>query len=119
MACTRNKNTYCDYILEQRNNTLINDYSLYKYSSNGIAYNTNIPAIGYMPSQIPGNILSKNSTDIESSLFGIGSCNLVKKKPEVVPELNKIPMINFFEYSNKVQIPSCLLIDTDQRPLIP
>ena len=46
MAATRNKNTYCDYLLEQNNNISINNYILYKNGSNGRAYETNLPSLG-------------------------------------------------------------------------
>ena len=84
MACTRNKNTYCDYLLEQRNNKLIKNYNLYENGSNGKAYTECIPALGYMPSHLPRDMLSTNPVDIESSLLGINSCNLVQQQNTII-----------------------------------
>ena len=44
------------------------------------------------------NILSNNAADIESSLFGIGSTNLVEKKPDVNPSINKLKYCKYSEY---------------------
>ena len=69
MACTRNKNTHCDYVMEQRNNRLTTDYQLYKNGSGGRAYCDKMPSLGYMPSHMPRDALSNNPVDIESKLF--------------------------------------------------
>mgnify|MGYP006446601979 CR=1 FL=1 len=45
---------------------------------------------GMMTTGYNNNILSNNAADIESSLFGIGSTNLVEKKPDVNPSVNKL-----------------------------
>ncbi len=121
MAATRNKNTYCDYLIEQSSKNSIHQHLLYKNSSNGRAYTStvDIPSIGYMPSYMPADVLSNNSIDIESRLFGIGSCNLVKPLPDITPDINKIQPKKYFDHSNMIQIPPQLTIKTDQRPYIP
>jgi hypothetical protein len=116
MACTRNKNTYCDYILEQRNNRLIKDYNLYQNGSGGKAYTTNIPTLGYMPSHMPANVLSNNSVDIESKLFGINSCNLVHEQKPITPEINDICFKDYFHVNKAILIPEPLVIENNQRP---
>ncbi len=121
MAGTRNKNTYCDYLLEQKDKESIHKYLFYENSSRGKAFdnNVNIPSIGYIPSHLPADILSNNSVDIESRLFGIGSCNLVVPQKSLTPDINKIYTKDFFDYNRMVQIPPHLTIRTDQRPNIP
>ena len=58
--------------------------------------------------------LSKNASDIESALFGIGSTNLVKPKAPVVPKLNRMPHIAFFNRL-PVFLPEPLVIENCQR----
>tara|TARA_Y100000591_G_scaffold331621_1_gene366077 strand:- start:7718 stop:8083 length:366 start_codon:yes stop_codon:yes gene_type:complete len=116
MACTRNKNTYCDYVLEQRNNKLIKDYNLFQNGSNGKAYTTGMPSLGYMPSHMPANVLSNNAVDIESRLFGINSCNLVNTQKPITPEINTIQFNDYFHMDKAVLIPEPLVIENNQRP---
>mgnify|MGYP006893816715 FL=1 len=60
------------------------------------------------------NILSNNAADIESSLFGIGSTNLVEKKPDVNPSVNKLKHCKWFPRNN-VFLPEPLVIEKSQR----
>lgn len=117
MASTRNKNTQGNYNLEQRNSTLSASYKLYANSSHGAAYNTQLAGNGLNPGQIPGNQLSRNTADIESFLFGIGSTNLVdpagSHNPK--PELVSLNSAHLFEKSNTV-MPVPLFLDKNQRP---
>ena len=116
MACTRNKNTHCDYILEQRNNRLINDYRLFQNGSSGRAYCDNMPSLGYIPSNMSRDALSNNAVDIESKLRGINSCNLVSPQQEITPQLKNICFRDFFAVNREILIPEPLIIENNQRP---
>lgn len=116
MASTCNKNSPADYCLEQRQNNQICDDRTYKYRR--IAYNSAIPCVGVNVGGMPNTTLSYNPTNIESSLYGIGSTNLVTHKPAVVPELKKLPNVAFFTRPH-VLLPNPLVIEKNQRPVIP
>jgi hypothetical protein len=74
-----------------------------------------MPALGITPSHMPRNTLSSNPVSIESSLFGIGSTNLVDPQQPVKPELKHIPTVNFFERVPLI-MPAALEPMKDQRP---
>ena len=116
MASTRNKNTPGNYNLEQFEFQNSSQYSLYKNSQYGEAYNTQLAGNGLNPAQIPWNKLSYNAPDVESFLFGINSTNLVKPAPIFVPELAKINSVNIYEKS-PIFIPEPLVIEKNPRPL--
>lgn len=116
MASTRNKNTYCNYVLEQRNNSIIKNYNLYENGSNGRATTECIPNLGYIPSHLPYNMLSSNPVDIESGLRGINSCNLVGESFSVKPELNTIDFKDFFHVNREIIMPQPLIHERGQRP---
>ena len=115
MASTRNKNTCSNYCLEQRITTQSLNYLEYRNGASGAAYAPALPCIGIRPSQLPRDILSRNSVDIESALFGINSTNLVETQPPVVPQLTTLPEISFFERM-KLIMPDPLIIEQFQRP---
>jgi hypothetical protein len=117
MASTRNKNTFGNYNLNQREQSNMNKYLLYKNSSRGIAYNTQLPGNGLNPGQIPSNQLSNNSVNTESFLFGINSTNLVKPITQpFIPEQKILTSANIFEKPDAILIPEPLVIDKYQRP---
>ena len=115
MASTRNKNTSGNYCLEQREYAGSVNYTLYKNSQYGAAYNTRMPGNGLMPAQIPWNKLSYNAADTESFLFGINSTNLVNPAPCFVPEINKLASANIYE-KGVTFVPEPLVIEKNQRP---
>jgi len=115
MSSTRNKNTPGNYFLEEREYKLSQNYALYPNSQYGTAYNTQLPGVGLLPAQIPGNQLSQNSSDIESFLFGINSTNLVNPAPTFTPELKTICSLNIFK-KDPTYIPEPLVIQKNQRP---
>jgi hypothetical protein len=117
MASTRNKNTQGNYNLEQRNHTLSASYKLYPNASHGAAYTTQNPGNGLNPGQIPGNQLSRNTADIESFLFGIGSTNLVNPSAShnPKPELVRLGSVHIFDKPTVV-MPVPLYIEKNQRP---
>jgi hypothetical protein len=115
MASTRNKNTTGDYCLEKARFMKREKYHLYK--TKRTAYNNNLPCVGINVGYMPNNVLSWNSTQIESNLFGIGSTNLVKPKDSVHPRLKELEEIAFFERMN-TYIPEPLAMEANQRPEI-
>lgn len=115
MASTRNNNTPGNYCLEQRNNRLMQDYELYKNSQNGNAYNPAIPTFGITPSHMPSSEFSYNPVEIESSLFGINSTNLVNPQKEVTPQLKKVQEKTFIKKVPLI-MPQPLAIEKQQRP---
>jgi len=115
MTSTRNKNNPDDYKLQQRRFEESLQYNQYEYSQVGRAYNIAIPDIGIMPSHMPNCAFSKNPTDIESSLWGINSTNLVKPQPPVKPELKSLKEVEFFDRM-KCVMPEPLQIQKNQRP---
>ena len=117
MSSTRNNNTRENYKLEQNINSSFYNYTEYKHSSYGLAYNVAIPSLGIMPSHMPLNTLSHNPVDIETYLRGIGSTNLVDTQKEIVPDLKNIDIISFFDRIPMI-IPEPLIVHKNQRPLI-
>ena len=115
MASTRNKNTYDNYCLEQRNHSESDMYIHYKYSQYGQSYKNGLPDLGITPSHLPRDILSHNAVDIETSLFGIGSTNLVNKQKEIMPELKDLNTINYFDRIPLI-LPEPLIVEKNQRP---
>lgn len=115
MASTRNINTPGNYCLEQRSNKLSSEYTDFKNSQYGQAYSPAIPCLGITPSHMPWNTLSHNPVEIESSLWGINSTNLVNPQPAVKPELKTVPMKPFFE-TTPVIMPKPLKVNKYQRP---
>ena len=116
MASTRNNNTPGNYCLQQRGYALSERYDLYKNSQYGSAYTPAIPCVGYMPSHMPRDTLSRNPVEIESALLGINSTNLVNPQAPVQPELKTVPMRQFFERMPLI-MPKPLVIENKQRPL--
>ena len=115
MASTRNKNTPGNYCLEQREYNHSEQYTLYKNSQYGEAYNTKLAGNGLNPGQMPWNTLSYNAPDVESFLLGINSTNLVTPAPVFVPELKCLKSANVFE-KGPTFIPEPLVIEKNQRP---
>ena len=115
MASTRNNNTQGDYCLQQRSYTDSLKYTEYKNSQVGRAYQNAIPCMGITPSHMPREAFSKNSVEIESSLFGINSTNLVNPQQPIVPELIKLPEVSYFK-KIPMFIPEPLVVQKNQRP---
>lgn len=115
MASTRNNNTPGDYCLQQRNNTDSFNYFKYKNSQSGCAYHNALPTMGIIPSHMPREAFSENSVEIESSLFGINSTNLVNQQEHIVPKLIRLPEVSYFERL-PMFMPEPLVIQTKQRP---
>ena len=115
MASTRNINTPSDYCLQQRSFWEARSYDFYKYSQYGHTPNPSFTCVGYTPSHMPRDTLSKNPIEIESALFGINSTNLVQPQPPIKPQLKTIPTKQFFERTPLI-MPKPLVIEHNQRP---
>ena len=115
MASTRNKNTYGNYCLDQKQNVGTECWQLYTNGANGYAYDTRLPGKGLNPGQLPSNALSHNSADIESFLWGINSTNLVNPRPSLTPELKCLKVRNIFD-SKPIIMPVPQAIPKNQRP---
>ena len=119
MASTRMKNAPNTYKRE------MSSYNKY-YESNTyvgkILHNQNYtPGLGMnyptIPNGINTNVLSTNGADIESSLFGIGSTNLVQPKGPVTANINSLNEIKFFnpKPESNNNIPEPLVIHNNER----
>lgn len=116
MASTRNKNTPGNYYLEQRNSTLSEQYKLYENSQHGAAFNTMLPGNGLNVARIPRTHMAHNPVDIESSLFGINSTNLVTPAKPTKPSLIKLQTSDVYK-KEVVWLPENLVVEKHQRPL--
>ena len=120
MTDTSLKNSRGTYCLEQRGVQEQFRNNIWKYKC--ISTDTRFPCFGVnMPMMTGGynnGILSKNASDIESALFGIGSTNLVRAKAPVVAKLNKLPNKKFFTRPESF-IPEPLVVEKFQRPIGP
>ncbi len=117
MTSTNLKNACGMYKLEQNINNNMENVKLYKGQSvpryskfANLGINSRIGIGGYY-----NNVLSNNTTDIESSLYGIGSSNLVEKKDPVIPQLNKLEAAVFFDPKIPLHIPDPLVVRKNQR----
>ena len=115
MASTRNKNSVRDYSCEQRIFQDINSYQTYTNSAYGQAITTHLPCLGFNGAAIPREKLSGNPIDIESSLFGIGSTNLVEPQAPINPELTCVKHKSIIDKVEFV-MPEPLVIEKNQRP---
>ena len=115
MASTRNNNVPSDYNMKQRQMDVTRDNILYTHAPNGPAYKDAFPELGIRPSYMGRDSLSHNSIDIESSLFGVGSTNLVQPQAAVTPQLKTLGSVSYFDRL-QVIMPKNLDMDKNQRP---
>ena len=87
------------------------------WKNKGLTIIAGIEARGFITGKVPTNNLSCNSVDIESSLFGINSNNLVNPNEPTVAKLKTLPETSFFE---KPEIIKSKIVyeDNSQRPFI-
>jgi hypothetical protein len=120
MASTRLNNDPGWYCQNQRGRAQYAAHELWKYKC--ISNKTAFPCAGInMPMMTNGynnGILSKNASDIESALFGIGATNLARPKQPVTPELKCIGNVSFFDRP-QTYLPEPLIIHNGQRPIGP
>ncbi len=116
MASTRNKNTPGDYASEQREYQRQLDYFTYVNSQYGRPMETHFPGNGLLQGRVAPTVLSGNSCDVESFLYGIGSTNLVNPKKETTVEIYRLQSLNVADRT-PLFVPDPLVIRTDERPL--
>tara|TARA_B100000424_G_scaffold244560_1_gene214947 strand:+ start:476 stop:829 length:354 start_codon:yes stop_codon:yes gene_type:complete len=116
MTSTRNRNTTIDYNLEQLKYTNYLKNNL--YINYGRPTTECFPNIGYTPSKLSRETLSNNPIDIESTLMGIGSSNLVIPCTPPTPSLRTIDFKPFFDHTKTVIMPYPFLKDNFQRPCL-
>jgi len=115
MASTRNINTAGNYNLQQRAFETNFQHNTSKNSSYGCAHDPGLFDLGVIPSGMcPGN-LSYNPVEIESSLFGINSTNLVNPQSPVQPQLKTLKQQSYFDKTPMI-MPEPLVVENNQRP---
>jgi hypothetical protein len=81
-----------------------------------------IPASGINVGGMPGSTLSSNYVDIESELYGMNNLNAKyqtkTRKYCFTPRIKKLKEVAFFERP-ELFIPEPLVIEKNQRPIIP
>jgi hypothetical protein len=92
MSSTSNKNSRSEYELQVAGNQYIDQFRLYKYSTQPTT--TLFAGNGLIMPHMGRDELSSHSIDHETYLFGIGSTNLVNPKAEFVPEIKNIKSLN-------------------------
>ena len=115
MSSTRNKNSNSEYKLQVGGNQYIDQFTLYKYSTQ--PNTTMFAGNGLIMPHIPREQLSNHSIDCETFLFGIGSTNLVNPKPDFIPEIKTIKSLNIASRTSLI-MPQPNLFRNDERPLI-
>ena len=104
MACTRKKNTMCDYALEQRRNIQSEQYNLYVHGANGNPLDIYLPGNGFGNVSIRGREQANNQVDIESFLRGTGTVDLAQGiYAQLTPDLICIPTLNLFQNENVIE----------------
>lgn len=114
MASTRNRNTESDYKLEQLQNTNHLENNL--YVNYGRPTTECFPEIGYTPSKLSRDALANNPVDIESTLRGIGSTNMVNACTPPTPSLRNLDFKAFFDRQQAVVMPYPLVFENNERP---
>lgn len=112
MSSTRSKNTIGNYKAEQWSLNQQAEYLPYKLY--GAPVHTYFCGDGLIGQRVGPMKLSGNFCDIESSLLGINSTNLVSPQPEVVPEIKQLKSLSIFQKS-PVILPSPLVVEANQR----
>lgn len=112
MSSTRNRNTPGNYSAEQW--SLGEQINYNTYHSYGVPQSTHFAGDGLIHGRVASQQLSNNSCDIESQLFGIGSTNLVKPLPSVVPEIKTLNSLAVMDKTPLI-IPGDLVVQGEQR----
>lgn len=114
------KNSPGQYCLEQQT---FQDQDRYIHYKNRIVPQTSkIPSLGVNMGNMFGgylnNVLSNNTVDIESNLYGIRQIDLTQPNKSFYANLNNMCEAKFFE-TPKVFVPEPLVIHKNQRPTGP
>ena len=114
------KNSPGEYCLEQQ--AFCNQQQYLHYKNSRVPQVNKLPGLGINAGNMSGgyydNVLSNNTANIESNLFGIKQIDLTKKQSKFVPSLNKLDCQEFFK-TPRVFIPEPLVIQKGQRPIGP
>ena len=120
MASTHLKNLPAQYCKDQSREQLSREYLVYKGKK--IPKKSRLPGFGINAGNMAGaythNILSQNTADLESFLFGIGASNLVKPYQNPPMNINTLETFTLFNKTD-AQMPVPLVIDNRQRPTGP
>lgn len=120
MTSTNLKNCPGHYCIEQRSQHLNREYLVYKGKK--VPNESMLPDFGINMGNMAGaysnKVLSQNTPDLESYLFGIGSSNLVKPYQKPALRINNLDTLQFFQ-KTKAQMPVPLVIEKRQRPIGP
>ena len=112
MASTRNNNNRGDYCMQQWS---IDKQAAYQtYKDYAVPERSMFPSDGLLPARMGSTQLAYNYTDIESDLLGIGSTNLVKPLPALVPHLKELKSLNIIDRL-PITLPEPLQVACDQR----
>lgn len=114
------KNCPGQYCLEQRK---FKDQDVYiHYKNRMVPQTSKVPSLGINMGNMFGgyfnNVLSNNTVDIESNLYGIRQIDLTQPKQNFNPDLNTMCEAKFFEIP-KVFVPEPLVVHKNQRPVGP
>lgn len=114
------KNSPGEYCLEQQ--AFCNQQQYLHYKNSRVPQVNKLPGLGINAGNMSGgyydNVLSNNTANIESNLFGIKQIDLTKKQSKFVPSLNKLDCQEFFK-TPRVFVPEPLVIQKGQRPIGP
>tara|TARA_B100000927_G_scaffold158694_1_gene127827 strand:+ start:181 stop:549 length:369 start_codon:yes stop_codon:yes gene_type:complete len=114
------KNSPGEYCLEQK--AFCNQQQYLHYKNSRVPQVNKLPGLGINAGNMSGgyydNVLSNNTANIESNLFGIKQIDLTKKQTKFVPSLNKLDCQEFFK-TPRVFVPEPLVIQKGQRPIGP
>lgn len=113
MSSTRNNNTPSDYCLQQQSYSLARDWQFFNNASNSRAYTPAFAGDGVLMGHMGRDALSTNSVDIESSLFGINSSNLVNPAAPTRAHINNMNDANFME-KLPIILPEPLVIQSER-----
>ena len=113
MTSTTNKNSPGNYEAEQW--YFLKQRAYENYHGRVVNNLTCLPGDGLLSGRYPSMVLSHNSTDIESELFGIGSTNLVHTKQITTPNFKKLKTLSIYD-KPRIVIAEPLVIEKFQRP---
>jgi hypothetical protein len=115
MTDTRKKSQRGDYNLEQAVTFGVYDYYFNSENRMGCPVNTYLPGNGLVGQRVSRVNLANNSSDIETMLRGIGTCNMVQSHIPIVPDLRQIKTLDLFE-TQPTQLPESMVVHRGQRP---
>jgi hypothetical protein len=115
MSSTRDRNQPGDYRCQQKSKQLISDYFVYENSQYGKPIQSMFPGDGLLTGRMAPTVLSRNSCDIESFLYGIGTSNLETPQARPIAEIRSLQSLNVIDRL-PLGLPDPLVIEPNQRP---